>query len=156
MSTNKVRIDAPSGVVEVEGDKEFVEEQLTKILPLIQAAGFGAATKQPARQAQTGGDRETAGKDDTPGEAATENSRRRRKTAMPPRGSSCRDRIKTLKDDGFFKKQHTPSDIVDGLAKKGWTYKSNQVGAALTQMFEKGELQRTKDGSGFKYFWDRD
>lgn len=39
---------------------------------------------------------------------------------------------------------------------KGWTHKSNQVGAALTALFERGQIQRTKEGNGaWKYYWDR-
>lgn len=153
MSTNKVRIDAPAGIVEVEGEKDFVEEQVDKILPIIQAAGFGANARKAQAQAEP--DAESTGnggsKDET--DQAT---RKRRKIVAPPKGQSCRDRIKVLKGDGFFKQHRTPSDIVEGLGKKGWTHNGNQVGATLSQMFEKGELQRTRDGGNFKYFWDRD
>lgn len=150
MSTNKVRIDATAGVVEVEGDKDFVEEQVDKILPLIQSAGFGGQHKaksnsepeQPELQDHDSNQERTA--------------KKKRRGAPPPKGQSCRDRINSLKADGFFKEHRTPSDIKAGLAKKGWTHNNNQVGAALTQMFEKGEIQRTNDGSGFRYYWDRD
>lgn len=82
--------------------------------------------------------------------------KKRRVVRQPPPGSSCRDRIKTLKADGFFKQRRSTTDIVAGLAKKGWTHNSKQVGAALTIMFDKGELQRTKEDGAFEYFWDRD
>jgi hypothetical protein len=156
MTTNKVRIDTLSGIVEVEGEKEFVDEQMQKIIPLIQASGFGAAAARNNGAAPSGKEDEGEHDDGESGqEDAAQGARKRRKVSMPPKGQSCRDRIKTLKDDGFFKQHRTPSDIVGGLAKKGWTHKVNQVGAALTTMFEKGEVQRTSDGSGFKYFWDR-
>ncbi len=152
MSINKVRIDAPAGIVEVEGEKDFVEEQVDKILPIIQAAGFGANARRAQAQAEEVAERTASGDSNEEPEQA---AKKRRKIVAPPKGQSCRDRIKVLKGDDFFKQQRTPSDIVEGLGKKGWTHNGNQVGATLTQMFEKGELQRTKDGGNFKYFWDR-
>jgi hypothetical protein len=62
----------------------------------------------------------------------------------------------TLKGEGFFKAKKSPTEIVSGLEVKGWTHTVNQVGAALTPMFNKGEIQRTKDGTNWVYFWDRD
>lgn len=89
-------------------------------------------------------------------EPEKEKSRTRKRVSLPPKGQSCRARITKLRDDKFFSEKRSPSDIVTGLAKKGWTHTVNQVGAALTPMFEKGEIQRTKEGNGFKYFWDRE
>ncbi len=156
MTTNKVRIDALSGIVEVEGEKEFVDEQMQKIIPLIQSSGFGSAAVRKNGAEHLGKENGVEHEDEeAEAEEAAQGAKKRRKVSMPPKGQSCRDRIKTLKDDGFFKEHRTPSDIVAGLAKKGWTHKVNQVGAALTTMFEKGEVQRTSDGSGFKYYWDR-
>ena len=60
-----------------------------------------------------------------------------------------------LRDDGFFKEHQTPSQIVEGLAKHGWTHNSNQVSAAAGNMFTRGDIQRTKKAKGFAYFWDR-
>ena len=39
--TSRIHINAPTGVIEVEGAEEFVEAQLDKLLPLIEACGFG-------------------------------------------------------------------------------------------------------------------
>ena len=62
----------------------------------------------------------------------------------------------TLKEEGFFKQHRSTGDIVEGLKGKGWTHAGNQVGAALTNMFGRGDIQRTKEGSGpWSYFWDR-
>lgn len=83
-------------------------------------------------------------------------AKKKRAVRQPPPGSSCRDRIKVLKSKGFFKTAKTTTDIVTGLGKEGWTHNSPQVGAALSIMFDKGEIQRTKDGGSFKYYWDRD
>ena len=39
--TNRVHIDAPAGVVEIEGEKEFVEGLLAKLFPLLEEAALG-------------------------------------------------------------------------------------------------------------------
>jgi len=57
--------------------------------------------------------------------------KKKRVVRQPPPGQSCRDRMKTLKADGFFKQHRSAGDIVAGLAKKGWTHNASQVGAAL-------------------------
>ena len=90
------------------------------------------------------------------GIATTDQKPKRKKRPAPPPGASCRDRINKLKADGFFKGAKATGDIVEGLGKKGWTHNAPQVGAALTIMFNKDEIQRTKDGGSFKYYWDRD
>mgnify|MGYP001105887769 CR=1 FL=1 len=33
--TNRIHIDAPAGIVDLEGEKEFVEGMLSKLFPLI-------------------------------------------------------------------------------------------------------------------------
>jgi hypothetical protein len=153
----RVKIDVASGLIELEGEEDFVSTYLEKLLPMVQAAGFGGTAHLD------NGARDETSDAESDGLAATENpiadgaKKKRKLGRRPPAGTSCRDRILILKGDGFFKNHHSTTEIVDGLAKKGWTYKSNQVGAALTVMFEKGEIQRTKDSSksGFSYYWDR-
>jgi hypothetical protein len=145
MTSAKVRIDVPSGIVELEGDEKFVTTYLDKLLPFIEAGGFGNAP---------GPDKSSA---DTSDKAAGNGKprKKRRTPKRPPSGSSCRDRILILRKEGFFKSKRSPSDIVGGLEKKGWTYKGNQVGAALTTMFSSSEIQRTKEDKAFKYYYDR-
>ncbi len=53
--------------------------------------------------------------------------------AAPPAntgGKSCRDRIRELRDEGFFTEQRGISDIVRGLNSSGHPDNVNQVGAA--------------------------
>lgn len=152
MADVRVKIDAPSGVVELDGDRDFVSAYLDKLLPLIQEAGLGRGAAAPERSAET--------VEPTPADASNggdTTKKKRRVTKPAPAGQSCRDRINTLKSDDFFKERRTPTEIVTGLSKKGWTHNVNQVSAAISQMFEKGELQRTKNdnSAGFSYFWDR-
>jgi len=153
--TNKVHIDAPAGIVEIEGERDFVEGLLTKLLPLLEEARFGA---RPLKAAPIIG----SDPSDVP-EAAEiapdQNSKtkpKRRKVSVPPKGQSCAARIMTLKEEGFFAEQRTIAKIIDGLKSKGWTHNASQIGAALSNMFVRGDIQRTKEGnSSWKYYWDR-
>lgn len=151
--TNRVHIDAPAGVVEIEGEKDFVEGLLAKLFPLLEEAGFGS---RPPNGAPTQADSIPAEPDDGAAEQTPKPKVKRRKVSAPPRGQSCAARILTLREEGFFKDHRSATEIVEGLKGKGWTHAPNQVGAALTQMFGRGDIQRTKEGNGaFKYFWDR-
>jgi hypothetical protein len=151
--TNRVHIDAPAGIVEIEGEKDFVEGLLAKLFPLLEEAGFGSRPPKSAT-AQVG--EEVAEQEDPAVEQAGKTKSRRRKVSAPPKGQSCAARISTLKGENFFTNHRSASDIVEGLKNKGWTHAPNQVGAALTRMFERGDIQRTKEGNGaWKYFWDR-
>lgn len=153
MADVRVRIDAPAGVVELEGDRDFVSAYLDKLLPLVEQAGLGRSIEPKGAvelPLETPKDPESGGVDT--------GKKKRRVTKPAPAGQSCRDRINTLKAGGFFKEHRTPSEIVTGLSKKGWTHNVNQASAALGQMFTGGEMQRTKNDNsvGFSYFWDRD
>lgn len=153
--TNRVHIDAPAGLVEIEGEKEFVEGLLAKIFPLLENVGFGSrpATYGAATSEMPSGFEQP---DQAPTELNGKSKAKKRRTNAPPKGQSCADRIITLKQEGFFKPKRSIAEIVDGLGSKGWTHNGNQVGAALTNMFGRGDIQRTKEGGGaWKYFWDR-
>jgi len=153
--TNRVHIDAPAGVIDLEGEKDFVEGMLAKLFPLIEEAGFGSRPTSVGKD----GDTEPL---DTPEELAPEKegasikTRTRKAGKKPPAGQSCGERIMKLKADGFFKEKRSSADIVTGLKAKGWTHNSSQVGAAAGPLFTKGELQRTNEGGGWLYYWDRD
>ncbi len=156
--TNRVHIDAPAGVVEIEGEKDFVEGLLGKLFPLIEEVGFGS---RPRSTVSTNpiADPVSDVADEVLNEATTtEISRKRirKSVKQPPTGQSCPARIQILKDDGFFKEHRSPADIVAALKAKGWTHNQSQVGAATSQMFGKGTIQRTKVGKGpWRYYWDR-
>ncbi|MDB5430302.1 MAG: hypothetical protein JWP35_1418 [Caulobacter sp.] len=153
--TNRVHIDAPAGVIDIEGEKDFVEGLLAKLFPLIEEAGFGSRPTQ--RGEPEASDAASEGEDGVSDDAGKEDkARSKRKRGATPKGHSCADRMIALRDEGFFKTQRSAGEIVTGLAGKGFTHKSNQVSAAGESLFGRGLLQRTKDGSGpFKYFWDR-
>lgn len=147
----KVRIDAPHGIVEIEGDAEFVAAFYEKLAPLVDKAHFGIAVPVEQSAVHNGDDGQAEVDDDV-----AKVTKKRKKRANPPPGASCRERILMLKGEGFFKAKKSPTEIVSGLEMKGWTHTVNQVGAALTPMFNKGEIQRTKEGANWVYFWDRD
>lgn len=150
VSSNRVMIDAAAGVFELEGEADFVATQLDKLLPLVSAGGFVKA----APDAEDVADEQTPTTPDAKPNGAKKS--KRGASSRPPKGHSCSDRIMTLREDGFFKEQRTPAQIVEGLGAKGWTHTSNQVSAAGGQMFNRGDIQRTKVGQGFAYYWDRE
>ena len=153
--TNRVHIDAPAGVIDIEGEKDFVEGLLAKLFPLIENAGFGSSPVNTLLEPSS--EMEPASDQSAPVENGKSKAGTRKASKRTPAGHSCADRILTLKADGFFKEHRGSGDIVTGLKGKGWTHKSNLVGAALTQLFERGQIQRTKEGNGpWKYYWDRD
>jgi len=155
--TNRVHIDAPAGVIDIEGEKDFVEGLLAKLFPLIEEAGFGSRP-QNAAEDDAVAESPTDSVDAVPSEAPEAPKKRIRKPIkQPPAGQSCPSRIQVLKEEGFFKEHRTPADIVAGLKAKGWTHNLNQVGAATSSLFKRNEIQRTKEGRGsWKYYWDRD
>lgn len=158
--TNRIHIDAPTGVIEVEGEKDFVEAQLDKLMPLITACGFGTrpVAAQAAEQNSETLDEGDASASEN-GKATPLNGAKKSKRSVnrPPKGHSCADRMMSLRSEGFFKERKTPADIVNGLKSKGFTHTSNQVGAAGTNMHKRGDIQRTKTGDGpWEYYWDRD
>lgn len=154
--SNRIHIDAPAGTVEIEGEKDFVEQMLAKLFPLIEATKFGShpqssenAEPDAAAAAVTGGVPEKE-------HPEVSKKRGRKPVRQPPAGQSCPARIQVLKDEGFFKEHRAGADIVAGLNAKGWTHNLNQVGAATSALFNKGILQRTKEGNGpWLYYWDR-
>lgn len=154
--TNRVHIDAPAGVVEIEGEKEFVEGVLEKFFPILQGSKFGSHPTASLEPDEHSGQSPNPSGEPT-SEDASKSKAKRKKGSAPPKGQSCADRVLVLKGENFFKSHRSTSDIVDGLAAKGWTHNNNQVGAALTNMFNRGDIQRTKESGGpWKYYWDRD
>lgn len=155
--TNRVHIDAPAGVIDIEGEKEFVEGMLAKLFPLIEETGFGSRP-QGNEVLETVAEPSTTEDENARNENGDAPRKRARKAVkQPPAGQSCPSRLQILKEEGFFKEHRAPADIVVGLRAKGWTHNQNQVAAATSSLFNRGSLQRTKDGKGpWLYYWDRD
>ncbi|MEW9309762.1 hypothetical protein [Labrys neptuniae] len=154
--TNRVHIDAPAGVVEIEGEKDFVEGLLGKLFPLIEEVGFGSRPRSTVSTDPIADPVSDVADEVSADATETSKKRVRKSVKQPPAGQSCPARIQILKEEGFFKEHRSPADIVEALKTKGWTHNLNQVGAATSQMFSKGIIQRTKVGKGpWQYFWDR-
>ena len=113
---------------------------MDKLIPIIERTPFGTG-----RTALPG--------DARVNEAEPPKARTRRATKTPV-GESCRDRVKRLRNEGFFSERRGISEIVQGLGERGHSDNVNQVGAALTTMFERREIQRTPVEGKFKYHWD--
>lgn len=129
-----------------EGDEDWISKKLDLILSSPAAAAGAASTSNTVEEPE----------DVAAGSTPAKPKKKKRVVQKPPPGASCRDRILILKGEGFFSEKRSAADISAGLEKKGFTHNTSQVGAALTPMFNKGEIQRTKEGSGWVYFWDRD
>lgn len=152
MSGNRIMIDAAAGIFEMEGEADFVAAQLDKLLPLVTAGGF----VKRAAPSENSDDVEKPPQPQPESKSNGSKKSKRGTSSRPPKGHSCSDRMMTLREDGFFKEQKTPAQIVEGLGAKGWSHASNQVSAAGVQMFNRGDIQRTKVGNGFSYYWDRE
>lgn len=106
--TNRIHIDAPTGVIEVEGEKDFVEAQLDKLMPLIQACGFGTAPRPKNSDVAVGGAQvmpDTEGTEEGSGsESIPPNGRKRTRKAgkATPKGHSCADRMLVLRGEGYL------------------------------------------------------
>ena len=145
-------IDAAAGIFEMEGEADFVAAQLDKLLPLVTAGGF----VKRVGPSENSDDVEQPPQPQPESKSNGSKKSKRGTGSRPPKGRSCSDRMMTLREDGFFKEQRKPAQIVNGLGAKGWTHTSNQVSAAGGHMHTRGDIQRTKVGNGFAYYWDRE
>ena len=141
MSNAKVLINTQLGRVELEGEDSFVRTYLDIFIPIIEQAQLGSGAAFQA----TG--------DPSTDEVGLAKPRIRQRGPQTPRGKSCRDRITEFRDDGFFTEPRGISDIGRELNSWGHPDNVNQVGAALTTMFERNELLRTPVMGKFKYHW---
>ena len=139
MPNAKAAINAQLGTVELEGEDSFVRTYLDILIPIIVQRGSGLAV--------------LATGDPSTDEAGLAKPRIRQRGSQTPGGESCRDRIRELRDEGFFAEQRGISDIVRGLNTSGHPHNVNQVGAALTTMFKRNEILRTPVMGQFKYHW---
>lgn len=149
MATVKVSINTQAGIIELEGEESFVGAYLDKLLPIVERSGFGTVNSGNGEKED-----ELLDSSDATGKNEKAQRQRARRKATPP-GASCRARITKLLAAGFFKEHRTPSDIVAGLGREGYTHSLGQVGAALSDMFKANQIQRTNVDGSFKYYWDR-
>ena len=151
--TNRVHIDAPAGVIDIEGEKEFVEGLLAKLFPLIEEAGFGSRPHGAEPEVVNEAD---STEEAPPSENGKAKVRTRKASKKPPAGHSCPERIMKLKGEGYFSQKRSTADIVARLAEKAQNHTTSQVSAAVGPLVKKGDLQRIKEGQSWLYYWDRD
>ncbi|EKF17675.1 hypothetical protein [Nitratireductor pacificus] len=153
MTSTKVHINTKALTIEIEGEDDFVRTYLDRLLPIIERIGSDDGQPEGERPA---GD---ADPDDRP--SVTGKSRPEKVPAEPrqPRkasrraGPSCRQRIKALRDEGFFNEPHGIAEIVEKLRQDGHVYSLNQVGAALSTMSGSNEIRRASVDGRYRYFF---
>jgi hypothetical protein len=74
-----------------------------------------------------------------------------RKAPSKRGGPSCAERIAELLSNSFFDTPKSANEIKLGLEQNGHAYASNQVGAALTNLYQRGILRRLKPGKEWVY-----
>lgn len=145
MSIAKVLINTQSLTIELEGEDEFVRTYLDKLMPILQRSKFG-------EDGNVEGGMGTPDNLQTIISAKSVHTQQRVRTTAAS-GGSCRERVKKLRDGGFFEKPRGISEIVKELGEQGYPHSINQVGAALSTMFGRNEIERSKVDKKYRYVW---
>jgi hypothetical protein len=148
MSIAKVLINTQSLTIELEGEDEFVRTYLDKLMPILERSKFGEDGHADG-EAGLPENLKAIANAKFSGAAPS----RMRVKSPGASGGSCRERVKKLRDDGFFDQQHGIGDIVQELSDQGFPHSINQVGAALSTMFGRNEIERSKIDKKYRYFW---
>lgn len=127
----KLHINAQLGIIEVEGEQQFVEQvyedyKKNLLQKLIDA---------PAHQ----------------NDEKKDNASKSKGVIKRKSGPSCADRILTVQAEGFFKTLRTAGQIKEKLAEKGTHYESKHVAAALSHLTKRGTIRRLKKDGGWQY-----
>jgi hypothetical protein len=130
----KFHVNLKEGVIDIEGEKDFVEQVYKDFKPEL--LKFVGLPKTGAVTAPDG-----AKPEDKPSPKA-------KPSGSKKNGPSCASRILAIKTEKFFEAPRALKEISDKLEEKGTIYNSNQVSAALTNLIKRTELRRVKkDGS---------
>lgn len=154
--TNRVHIDAPAGIIDIEGEKDFVEGLLAKLFPLIEEAGFGSKALAASEVTANGTEEPELPSVAMPEETNTTKTRTRKAGKRTPAGQGAPARILTLKSEGFFQERKRTGEILAKMEERRWTHNISQVSAAAGNLVQAGKLQRIKEGESWLYYWDRD
>ena len=65
--------------------------------------------------------------------------------------ATCKELIKELWEQGWFKDEHTLSEVYDELARKGYNYDKTAVSHALTDLVKEGVLTRIGSMRAYRY-----
>ncbi|MBA8879546.1 hypothetical protein [Phyllobacterium myrsinacearum] len=148
MSTAKVLINTQSLTIELEGEDEFVRTYLDKLMPILERSKFG---EDGNVDGETGLPENLQAIASAKSAGAVASRKRVRSTSAS--GGSCRERVKQLRENGFFDNPHGIGEIVKELNDQGFPHSINQVGAALSTMFGRNEIERSKVDKKYSYFW---
>lgn len=88
-----------------------------------------------------------AGTDGDPADSVIDVTPTRKRT-----GTGTTDLIVALKSEGFFLQKRTNASIREELARKGHTFKSNEINPVLVKLTQKNVLKRDKNGDQWIYF----
>ena len=147
MTNTKVHINTKALTIEIEGEDDFVRTYLDRLLPIIDRIGSSDEKSEKHSAHKDNGVAKGSLLSEVDGPKSSKQQRL-------PRGAgpSCRQRIKALRAGGFFKEPHGIAEIVEKLKLDGHDYSLNQVGAALSTMSGKNEIQRENVGGRYRYF----
>jgi hypothetical protein len=137
----KMLFDLQRGVIEVDGEEQFVERVYTDLRSTLldKVANLSAPSAQLDKEATAAW-----------GATIAEEPRKARKRTKNS-GPSCASRIDSLKADHFFDELRSSKDIGDKLREKGTAYEGKHVAAALISMTAGGKLRRVLEGGVWKY-----
>lgn len=141
----RLTVNLATGVVEAEGDLQFVQgiyNDLRETILKRSATLPNADSVVPP--AVSGGEEEgTEGNGFKP-----RNPPRRRSKASGP---SCASRIQTLKDEGYFSELRSAGDVGAKLREKGTAYEGKHVAASLIDLVKRGALRRVSESGVWSY-----
>jgi hypothetical protein len=135
----KLLFDLQRGLVEVEGEEQFVEKVYADLRSTL-SQKVASFTAPPIVVPEPSGNTP-----DTPEEP--KKTRKRTKSSGP----SCPSRIEALKSEDFFKELRTSKEISDKLREKGTAYEGKRIASALHNLTTSGKLRRIQEGGVWRY-----
>jgi hypothetical protein len=134
----KMLFDLQRGLIEIEGEEQFVEKVYNDLRATLshKVANYSALLPDP----------ETA-----IAEPSTSDEPKKTRKRSKSSGPSCASRIDALKSDKFFDQLRTAKEVTDKLRQKGTAYEGKRVAAALLNLTSSGKLRRIEEDSVWKY-----
>jgi hypothetical protein len=140
----RLTINLATGVVEAEGDAEFVKGIYSDLRETFLKRASSAPVSSPAPAM------ERADKPDDEGDSANSGGKKPRRRGKAS-GPSCASRITALKDEGYFSELRSAGDVGAKLREKGTAYEGKHVAAALIDLVKRGSLRRVTEGGSWSY-----
>lgn len=140
----RLTINLATGIIEAEGDAEFVRGIYSDLRDTI----LKRASVAPMRSVDPPVDR--SDKPDDEGESAGSAGRKARRRGKAS-GPSCASRIVGLKDEGYFSELRSAGDVGAKLREKGTAYEGKHVAASLIDLVKRGALRRVSQAGSWSY-----